>query len=206
MKKNGLFFMASFIGLALFCASCSGGGGSGGTPVTPTGFYPASGMTQLQSVNAPTGPITLLPTTKTLVISGIQGKKIYMARTNARDSLLKPENERVLGNPNSGASKAPALSALNAGDLFSHKKDARQIFEENMLERIKEASERKTKGLSKNSLPIQASTAIDYNVGDEEKFIGIDSEGLSAKDLKEYTFRLIVKEDKYHGTTITWRQ
>ncbi|MBQ6029175.1 MAG: hypothetical protein IJL24_06580, partial [Treponema sp.] len=198
MKKNGLFFMAPLIGLALFCASCSGGGGSGGTPVTPTGFYPASGMTQLQSVNAPTGPITLLPTTKTLVISGIQGKKIYMARTNARDSLLKPENERVLGNPNSGASKAPALGALNAGDLFSHKKDARQIFEEDMLERIKEASERKTKGLSKNSLPIQASPPIDYNVGDEEKFIGIDSEGLSAKDLKEYTFRLIVKEDKYN--------
>lgn len=200
MKTKKLFAaLAVAAALTATILSCSGGGGgSGGGSVTPTptGFYPASGMTKLQSASASAEPIALLPDTKTLAISGVKGKKIYMARTNMRDSVLENANQRVLDVPAS-ASRPAEFDALNGAEFFSQKKDARQIFEENMLKRLEEELAAKPKRISKNASQIQASAVIDYALGDTEKFTAMDPEA-ETQTMKTLEFKLIVKEEKYN--------
>lgn len=187
----------------LALASCS----SGASGVTiPTGLYPASGMTQTQIANASDGAITVSPTTKKLLLRGVAGKTIYMARSNISNTAMDSIYSR-LAKITTGVSASAQKSALS---LQAEEKEIEAAivsgFETDLendphakiwklsMDNVKKA---KAQRLISKSLDPGAQNAVkSYAVGDTETFWALNPETLETFD--ERTFKLLVSEANYN--------
>ena len=198
MKKfAGLKFLAP--ALALFAASivfgCYMNSDNGMQiiwllPTTETCGHSASEMTKTQSSVATSQPITVDPTTKTLVLTGAAGKTIYMARSNISNTALNPAYSRLARITSGGVSASAEKSAL------SFQEEEKEIegaiisgFETNLendphakiwklsMDNVKKA---KAQGLISKSLDPGSQSAVkNYAVGNTETFWALNPKTLS---------------------------
>lgn len=199
MKKGTVkpFAVAlAFLGAALF-AGCSNG--SDETPAIPAGQNPASEMTQVQAETVSSEPITVKATTKTLYLTGAEGKTIYMARTNPSSQALKKENTRtakikseISASLSEELLEAPEFSPDALSGLFkADGQDPHKIIYENFWKKLKDFSP------APKNLAMSVQTGPkNYSVGDTETFNNLKPEDL--KTIEQNEFELLVSEDDYY--------
>lgn len=192
-------FLAPFLALALaLFASCSSG-----DTLLPPGQYPADIMTKTQNATATDQPIVVNATTKTLILSDVSQKNIYLTRINPNDRRLAKENTRTarssLLSPLSASKSAEdVLTSLEAkidsgfdfdGTNDPHKK-IYEFFQKNL-----EAA--KVSSFSKSPAPQAVQAAVtNYKPGDTEKFWALDPKTLNR--FYKRTFKLLVSEANYN--------
>ena len=173
--------------------------------------HPASAMTQTQYAAATSAPITVENTTKTLVLSGVSGKTIYMARTNPLTKTIASNNTRI-ATVSSGISSSVAESKSAAEGLDDIGGFAEQAFGLPDFETAKDTdphariyqlyldglkSAKKT-GVSKSMAPGVMASPKSYAVGDTETFWALHiDKNLNYFD-KDVEFKLIVSESAYN--------
>ena len=215
MKKiAGLKFLAP--ALALFAASivfgCYMNSDNGMQiiwllPTTETYDHDASEMTKTQSSVATSQPITVDPTTKTLVLTGAAGKTIYMARSNISNTVLKPAYSRLARITSGGVSASAEKSALSfqeeekeieaaiiSGFETDLENDPHAKIWKLSMDNVKKA---KAQGLISKSLALGSQSAVkNYAVGDTETFWALNPDTLN--DFYTRTFKLLVSEANYN--------
>lgn len=218
MKFKAWKFLAP--ALALFAAATFFGCDSGGNTINwyyPTsqesGEYPASQMTQTQTAAASGSPITVDPTTKTLVLSGVSGKTIYMARTNPKNRNLSGKLTRAAQIASDVSSSVAEGNFLAEGAKSAQVDAAAQAFGLPDFETAKETDPHariyqafldelkaaKSAGVSKSLAPAQISAATTYSVGDEVDFNSANPESFSSNTtFSKRTFKLLVSETDYN--------
>lgn len=181
----------AFLGAAFF-VGCSNGSG---LPPIPADQHSAYGMTQTQTVCDLSCPITVSPTTKKIILSGVKGKTIYMTRTNPSSKVLAKENTRVATKSGISASlvNAPEFSASFSREA---EQDPHALIYQNFWNTLKNSSSA-SKKISKS---LQAGVK-NYSVGDTETFNTKIPDEDSEKNLqiiepKEYKL-LVLKDDYY---------
>lgn len=196
-------FLALPICAILALASCS----SGASGVTiPTGFYPASEMTQTQIANDSDCAITVSPTTKKLLLRGAAGKTIYMARSNISNTAMDSIYSR-LAKITTGVSASVQKSALS---LQAEEKEIEAAivsgFETDLendphakiwklsMDNVKKAKAQRL--ISKSLDPGAQNAVINYAVGEPETFWALNPETLS--NFTQRTFKLLVSEANYN--------
>ncbi|MBO7121704.1 MAG: hypothetical protein J6V90_00295 [Treponema sp.] len=195
--------------LAGYLAGCDIGSGSDPTPITPgqNPDHSTSVMTQKQDADASDGAITVLPTTKTLVLKGGAGKTIYMARSNISNTAMNSLYSRLARITSGGVSASAEKSALSFQE--EEKKIQAAIisgFETDLenaphakiwklsMDNIKKA---KAQGLISKSLDPGSQSAVkNYAPDDTETFWALNPKTLETFDKR--TFKLLVSEANYN--------
>ena len=148
---------------------------------------------QKEVVKGSNSVITVNRDTKTLYLSGVDGKTIYMARSNPSSKLIEKENTRC-------------AIMMNADDLYvyrsineefqpfqdAQKKDPHEVIYENFLNALKSYTLKEIPGTDSRRLR-------NYSVGETESFYAEMFKNDGTSDIKSNVeFRLIVSEDKYN--------
>lgn len=178
-------------------------------PITPdeTCDHSASEMTKTQSSVATSQPITVDPTTKTLVLTGAAGKTIYMARSNISNTVLKSAYSRLARITSGGVSASAEKSALSfqeeekeiEGAIISGfetdlENDPHAKIWKLSMDNVKKA---KAQGLISKSLDPGSQSAVkNYAVGNTETFWALNPKTLS--NFTQRTFKLLVSEANYN--------
>lgn len=148
---------------------------------------------QEEVVKGSNSVITVNRDTKTLYLSGVDGKTIYMARSNPSSKVIEKENTRC-------------SIMMNADDLYvyrsineefqpfqnAQKKDPHEVIYENFLNALK--------SYTPKEIPETDSRRLrNYSVGETESFYAEMFKNDGTSDIKSNVeFRLIVSEDKYN--------
>ena len=194
----------AFLGAALF-AGCSNGSDENEAYLYwlalngQSSLHPASGMTKTQTAAASTEPITVDATTKRLVLSGAEGKTIYMARTNPSSQALKKENTRtakikseISASLSEELLEAPEFSPDALSGLFkADGQDPHKIIYEDFWKKLKDFSP-----APKNLAMSVQNGPKNYSVGDTETFNNLKPEDM--KTIEQNEFELLVSEDDYY--------
>ena len=161
--------------------------------------HPASGMTETQTAVATSDPITVAETTKTLVLTGVQGKTIYMARTNPSSKKLAKENTRAA--TKSGIS-ARLVNTPEFSASFSREaeQDPHALIYQNFWNTLKNSS-----SAAKSLAPVAGSAVKNYSVGDTETFYRLKPENMETVEQKNSScsFRKAITTFGYVKTTPT---
>lgn len=196
-------FLALPLCAILALASCSSGASG---VIIPTGFYPASGMTQTQIANDSDGAITVSPTTKKLLLRGVAGKTIYMARSNisntAMDSIYSRSAKITTGISESvqksalpsEAEENEIEAAIVSGFETDLENDPHAKIWKLSMDNIKKAKAQRL--ISKSLDPGSQSAVKNYAVDDTETFYALNPDTLS--DFYPRTFKLLVSEANYN--------
>ena len=170
-------------------------------PIAESYEHSASEMTETQYASAASEMITINPTTKQLIISGLTaGKTIYMARTNPTNKKIAKNNSRlaiIASDTSASVSKSLAEGLASGFDLdfdFDGTNDPHKKIHDLFKKNLEEA---RSFSASKSLAPqaIQAA-AKNYSVGDEETFWALDPKTLNR--FYKRTFKLLVSEDNYN--------
>lgn len=139
--------------------------------------------------------ITVNNDTKTLNLSGVKGRTIYMARSNPGTARITENEVRVAllkSKDSSAASQNVQMSEL-LDVQESQKKTPQQVIYENFIASLKNYTPEESRSL-------QTRAVKTYSVGDTEEFYALKPEtALSSNEFQENVeFTLIISEDKYN--------
>ena len=136
--------------------------------------------------------ITVNNDTKTLNLSGVKGRTIYMARSNPGTARITENEVRAAllkSKDSSAASQNVQMSEL-LDVQESQKKTPQQVIYENFIASLKNYTPEESRSL-------QTRAVKTYSVGDIEKFYALNPENLSEFQ-EDVEFELIISEDKYN--------
>lgn len=139
--------------------------------------------------------ITVNNDTKTLNLSGVKGRTIYMARSNPGTARITENEVRAAllkSKDSSAASQNVQMSEL-LDVQESQKKTPQQVIYENFIASLKNYTPEESRSL-------QTRAVKTYSVGDTEEFYALKPEtALSSNEFQENVeFTLIISEDKYN--------
>ena len=200
-RRTRQAIFSSILIAAIALASCAPASDSNEESFTPSPTirpsHSATTMSQTQYASASNAPITVLPTTQRLVLTGAKGKRVYITRTNGYPSSLSGKKVRLARfEPASSGSVSKSLFAdeaakgLFAGQIdFEKEEDPRALLEEYFMQELKKAplaSKSVAEGLGQNK---------NYALNAEDDFWVIT--GTNNK-LTEEKFKLIISENGYN--------
>lgn len=139
--------------------------------------------------------ITVNNDTKTLNLSGVKGRTIYMARSNpgtARITVNEVRAALLKSKDSSAVSQNVQMSEL-LDVQESQKKTPQQVIYENFIASLKNYTPEESRSL-------QTRAVKTYSVGDTEEFYALKPETASSSNEFEENveFTLIISEDKYN--------